>query len=35
MTYQVSFDGGVVPETIRRTEYYRTEFEVLRRDDHA
>jgi hypothetical protein len=31
MTYQVSYDGGMVRETIRRTEYYRTEFEALRR----
>jgi hypothetical protein len=31
MTYQVSYDGGMVREIIRRTEYYRTEFEALRR----
>jgi hypothetical protein len=31
MTYQVSCDRGMARETIRRTEYYRTEFEARRR----
>ena len=31
MTYRVSYNDGMVRETIRRIEYYRTEFEALRR----
>ena len=31
MTYRVSYDDGMVPEIVRRTEYYSTEFEALRR----
>ena len=31
MTYRVSYDDGVVRKAVRRTEYYRTEFEALQR----
>jgi hypothetical protein len=31
MTYRVSYDNGMVREAVRRTEYYGTEFEALRR----
>jgi hypothetical protein len=31
MTYRISYDDSVAREAIKRTEYYRTEFEALRR----
>lgn len=31
MTYRISYDDGAAREAVTRTEYYRTEFEALRR----
>jgi ribonuclease HI len=31
MTYRISYDDGWASDAIRRTEYYRTEFEALGR----
>ena len=31
MTYRISYDDGRAREAVKRSEYYRTEFEAMRR----
>jgi hypothetical protein len=31
MTYRISYDDGVARDAVQRTEYYRSEFEALKR----
>jgi len=31
MTYRISYDDGLTREAVKRSEYYRTEFEATRR----